>query len=477
VLVVVADRLEQICDVMVMEAVVGVPAGAADGNEPCVPQQPQLVRGGAGRQPGQLDQFLDRSLMGKHCPEQAQTAAGSEGSHRLGERFSLVGRERMLVGAMFRRVGHDATLARPAEVFIRVRYRAPVRRCASLPLAAAAALAAPSTAAAHGIHASAASSVPEFIWLGFRHMIAGWDHLLFAAGIVLLAGSGRRAAKLISLFVAGHSLTLLLAALAGWRVDAALVDVVIALSVAYVGLRLLHGRPDRWMVTSAAIFGFGLVHGLGLATRLQAIHLPGGGALVARVLAFNIGVELGQLAALSVLVTAAMLGARALRAAAAPKRVAGALLTAVGLLAGATLGFAAANPSNADDVSSVGRGVVAGGCVEQAQASSPSPGGEQPERSFYEPGEAPSEGDLGHVLGDGFIVVRYRESLGKRGRAAMAEWSRTGGAVVAPARSFLSSAFEAVTTKRTLSCRLLDLDTLDDFRASWFAERRSGSTG
>jgi len=352
-----------------------------------------------------------------------------------------------------------------------------VRRAVFVALAAATALVAPPTAAAHGIHATSASSVFDFVWLGFRHMIAGWDHLLFAAGIVFLAGRPRRAAKLISLFVAGHSLTLLVATVAGWRVDAGLVDVVIALSVAYVGLRLLRGRPEHWMATGVAIFGFGLVHGLGLSTRLQALDLPEGGALVARIVAFNIGVELGQLAALSVLVTAAVFGARALRAAAAPKRVAGALLTAVGLLAGATLGFAAAKPSDTPDVSSVGRRVVAAGCVEQAQARSPSPAGGHPERSFYEPGEGPPEGDLAHVLGDGLIVVRYREGLGERERAALAEWSRTGGAVVAPAGSFLSWAFEAATTKRTLRCTLLDLDTLDDFRARWLEERRRDSSG
>jgi len=351
-----------------------------------------------------------------------------------------------------------------------------VQRPFFIAVALVAALVAPATAAAHGLHADSASSAPEFVWLGFRHMIVGWDHLLFATGIVFLAGRARRAAKLISLFVAGHSLTLLVATLVGWRVDAALVDVVIALSVAYVGVRLLQGRPEHWTATGLAIFAFGLVHGLGLSTRLQSLDLPGGGALVARILAFNVGVELGQLAALSVLVTVAVLGARALRAAAAPKRLVGAVLTAVGLLTSATLGFAAANPSDARDLSSVGRRVVAGSCVEQAHAPPLSLAGGHPERSFYDPGEAPPESDLQHVLADGFIVVRYRPSLSDDEQAALAEWSRTGGAVVVPDGEASASAFQAATRERTLTCSVLNLDELDGFRTRWLEKRRREST-
>ncbi len=75
-------------------------------------------------------------------------------------------------------------------------------------------------------------------------MVGGWDHLLFIAGVVLLAGQLFRAAKLVSLFVAGHSLTLLIATLAGWRFNPELVDVLIALSLAYIGWRILAGRPS-----------------------------------------------------------------------------------------------------------------------------------------------------------------------------------------------------------------------------------------
>src|SRR5215217_8542041 len=75
----------------------------------------------------------------------------------------------------------------------------------------------------------------EYVWIGFWHMVGGWDHLLFILGVVLIAGALKPAAKLISLFVAGHSLTLIVATVAGWKLNATFVDVVIALSLVYVG--------------------------------------------------------------------------------------------------------------------------------------------------------------------------------------------------------------------------------------------------
>jgi hydrogenase/urease accessory protein HupE len=150
-------------------------------------------------------------------------------------------------------------------------------------------------ASAHGI-GGGGETVGDFVWLGFTHMLLGWDHLLFVGGVVLLAGQVRRAAKLISLFALGHSTTLIIATLAEWRINAVLVDVVIALSVVFVGVVGVIGRPRRWRGFAAVVLGFGLIHGLGLSTRLQDLGLPGDG-LIPRVLAFNVGVELGQLLA------------------------------------------------------------------------------------------------------------------------------------------------------------------------------------
>src|SRR5215218_8563128 len=106
-------------------------------------------------------------------------------------------------------------------------------------------LAVPASAAAHGLDGNADPNRPviDYLWLGFIHMLGGWDHLLFIAGVVLIAGTLKSAAKLISLFVAGHSLTLSVATLAGWQLDATAVCVVIALSLVVVGVWGVRGLP------------------------------------------------------------------------------------------------------------------------------------------------------------------------------------------------------------------------------------------
>jgi hydrogenase/urease accessory protein HupE len=146
---------------------------------------------------------------------------------------------------------------------------------------------------AHGV-AGGAETAPGFIWVGIQHMLLGWDHLLFVGGVALLAGTAKRAVTFISLFALGHSITLIIATLAGWRVNATLVDIAVAFSLVFVGAVGVVGRPRDWRWFGAAVFGFGLVHGVGLATRLQDLDLPADGVL-SRVLFFNLGVELGQL--------------------------------------------------------------------------------------------------------------------------------------------------------------------------------------
>ena len=105
----------------------------------------------------------------------------------------------------------------------------------------------PAAGFAHALFADHNPNRPvlEYVWIGFWHMVGGWDHLLFILGVVLIAGAIKPAAKLISLFVLGHSLTLIVATVAGWQVDATVVDVVIALSLVYVGVQGLMGRPDE----------------------------------------------------------------------------------------------------------------------------------------------------------------------------------------------------------------------------------------
>lgn len=142
-----------------------------------------------------------------------------------------------------------------------------------------------------------------FLYLGAKHMVTGIDHLLFLFGVIFFLRRFRDILLYVSLFSLGHSITLLAGTLIGFGLDAYLVDAAIGLSVAYKAFDNIGGfertvgfRPDpRWV-----IFGFGLVHGLGLATKLEALRLHGEGLLV-NLVSFNIGVEVGQVAALSLL--------------------------------------------------------------------------------------------------------------------------------------------------------------------------------
>jgi hypothetical protein len=332
----------------------------------------------------------------------------------------------------------------------------------------------PSAASAHGIHGEA-ETIPEFVRLGIRHMALGWDHLLFIAGVVLLAGNAMRAAKLVSLFVAGHSLTLLVATLAGWNVSAELVDVFIALSLVYVGWRILGGRPTRWLATGLAVFAFGLVHGLGLSTRLQELPLPEGGPLVARILAFNVGVELGQLAALSVIVGIAYGIRNVLAGRLQDIRVAGAALLALGLTAASVLALVAVRPGTSGATTEAASAEEAG-CVER-EAPPPLFGdrlqGGHP-KPFHDVDDAPGGADLQHVLQDGFVVVLYNPELSEDERTALSEWAyRSFSVVVAPSMHTRRAATVAHTTRRSLTCRVTSIDALEDFRSDWLTGPRT----
>jgi HupE / UreJ protein len=152
-----------------------------------------------------------------------------------------------------------------------------------------------------------------FIYLGAKHMVTGYDHLLFLLGVIFFLRRFREIVLYVSLFSLGHSITLLTGVLFGFGANAFLVDAVIGLSVIYKAFDNLRGfeslfgwRPDpRWMV-----LGFGLIHGLGLATKLEQLQLNREG-LVINLVSFNIGVELGQLIALSLILALMVLWRRA----------------------------------------------------------------------------------------------------------------------------------------------------------------------
>ncbi len=147
--------------------------------------------------------------------------------------------------------------------------------------------------------ATDAGSFPAMVRLGVAHILTGYDHLLFLACLLLPGGTWRSRALVVTAFTAAHSLTLGLAALRVVTLPERFVETAIALSIAYVALENVLGdraRP-RW----PAAFGFGLIHGFGFAGMLDVLHLPTGQWLWA-VLAFNAGVELGQLAIAAVAV-------------------------------------------------------------------------------------------------------------------------------------------------------------------------------
>lgn len=165
---------------------------------------------------------------------------------------------------------------------------------------------------------SVARQAVQYLWLGVEHIFLGYDHLAFLAALLLgatLVQRGRSGGeaqapravatreavvavlKIVTAFTVAHSLTLVVAALRPALAPTGWVEPVIALSVAYVGIENLRPRvPNRRL---GIVFAFGLVHGFGFASVLQEIGLPRVG-LVASLLAFNLGVELGQAAAVTV---------------------------------------------------------------------------------------------------------------------------------------------------------------------------------
>lgn len=164
---------------------------------------------------------------------------------------------------------------------------------------------------AHGVEGKDAEFLEQnagrallaFMYLGAKHMITGYDHLLYLLGVIFFLYRLRDIALYVTLFAVGHSITLLTGVLGQVNVNPYLVDAVIGLSVAYKAFENLDGFRrifNRQPNPKYAVFSFGLVHGFGLATKLQGFALSGEG-LVANIISFNVGVEVGQLLALVVL--------------------------------------------------------------------------------------------------------------------------------------------------------------------------------
>lgn len=164
------------------------------------------------------------------------------------------------------------------------------------------------TAYAHGVDDETQSfllsnkgvAFGPFLYIGAKHMLTGYDHLLFLVGVIFFLYRTREILLYVSFFTIGHSLTLLVGVMADINVNAYLIDAIIALSIVYKGFDNLGGFKQffgKQPNTKIAVLIFGLFHGFGLATKLQEFEFDKEGLFV-NLLGFNLGVEIGQFLAL-----------------------------------------------------------------------------------------------------------------------------------------------------------------------------------
>ena len=183
------------------------------------------------------------------------------------------------------------------------------QRYGLLSLIALMALWLPIEAFAHGVDDSTRAFLQQntgvqiipFLYIGAKHMVTGYDHLLFLVGVLFFLYRSRDVLLYVSMFTLGHSITLLFGVISDIQVNAYLIDAIIGLSVVYKGFdnlggfnRLFGKSPNAKL----AVLIFGLFHGFGLATKLQEFQIPDDG-LITNLIAFNVGVELGQFTALA----------------------------------------------------------------------------------------------------------------------------------------------------------------------------------
>jgi hypothetical protein len=149
-------------------------------------------------------------------------------------------------------------------------------------------------------------AIVPLMYLGAKHMVTGYDHLLFLVGVIFFLYRLKDVVQYVTLFTIGHSITLLAGVLGGIRANPFLIDAIIGFSVVYKAFENMNGFKNLFGVqpnTRVAVLLFGLFHGFGLATKLQefALHPDG---LVANIVSFNVGVEIGQGLALTAILIA-----------------------------------------------------------------------------------------------------------------------------------------------------------------------------
>jgi fumarate reductase subunit D len=156
------------------------------------------------------------------------------------------------------------------------------------------------------VESNQGTAIGPFLYLGAKHMVTGYDHLAFLVGVIFFLYRLKDVVQYVSLFTLGHSITLLAGVLGGIHANSYVVDAIIGFSVVYKAFdnmdgfrRFLGFEPN----TKLAVLIFGLFHGFGLATKLQELDLAKDG-LVTNILSFNVGVEIGQVLALTAILIA-----------------------------------------------------------------------------------------------------------------------------------------------------------------------------
>src|SRR5580700_5259601 len=156
------------------------------------------------------------------------------------------------------------------------------------------------------VQSNKGAAIPAFVYLGAKHMVTGYDHIAFLVGVIFFLYRLKDIVQYVSLFTLGHSITLLGGVLGGVHANPYMIDAIIGLSVVYKAFdnmdgfrRFLGFEPN----TKVAVLIFGLFHGFGLATKLQELDLAKEG-LLTNIISFNVGVEIGQVLALTAVLIA-----------------------------------------------------------------------------------------------------------------------------------------------------------------------------
>lgn len=163
----------------------------------------------------------------------------------------------------------------------------------------------------HGMSEAEKQAITEggnlrYLQIGITHMLTGYDHLAFVFGIVFFLTKFKDIIKYVTAFTIGHSITLVIATFMAIKINYFLIDAVIALSVVYIAFHNLGGFKKYFDSKApnmlVMIFGLGLIHGLGLSTRLQQLPLSYDRSdMLLNIVSFNVGIEVGQIAALAVM--------------------------------------------------------------------------------------------------------------------------------------------------------------------------------